>query len=88
MAKEKKVSDAQRRAIQVLKKDGPQKAGFWSGWGDMKFGYGAFRLKIATPTGTALIKLGLAELIPADARRADQTLHLTAAGEAVDTSGA
>ena len=84
MAREKKLSDAQLRAIKVLREEGPVKAGTWSGWGDMKFGYGAWRLKIATPTGNGLIKLGLARLNPPEGRRQDQSLELTEVGLAVD----
>lgn len=84
MAREKKLSDAQLRAIKVLREEGPVKAGLWSGWGDMKFGYGAWRLKIATPTGNGLVKLGLARLTPPDAPRKEQSLELTEAGQAVD----
>lgn len=78
----RKISDAQARALRILKRDGPQAPGFFdSGWGPLLYGKRCHRVEITAPTAGALIRTGLARIRITGNKPKDKVLELTAEGE-------
>lgn len=75
------LSDAQIRALKEIE-PAPMKRGFFSGWGPMKHGYGAHRVKVVEATANKLVSLGLIERWDIDGDPEGSTIRITDAGRA------
>ena len=59
-----RLTHSQISALELLLRE-PQTRGFFkSGWGPEKYGQRSNRVKISEPTANALIKRGMAEVVP------------------------